>query len=445
MKTKKVVVIGAGPAGLTAAYELASKPGFKVVVLEATDVMGGIARTVNCNGNLMDVGGHRFFTEIPEIEKWWQNMMPVMERERHSRILFDEKFYDYPVKLRFGTLKNMGLTTTLSVGGSFIKSRFYKRKIKSLEDYYINRFGKKMYRMFFEKYTENLWGRHPRDISPEYGMERVNDKISILGLIFGAFKKKEKDTFWYPELGPGQMWETVAEKVKELGGEIKTGAEVIGIKRDSSGKVTSVVYEKDGKKHIEKCDTLVSSMPLADLVGALDSVPKKYQKVANGLPYRDYVIVGVLVKKLKETLNDDWIYVHDRDVKMGRVQIYNNWSPALVKDAKKTVWLGLEYFCNEGDDLWMMADADFEKMAVEELRKIGLIDENEKILDYHVEHQKKAYPAYFDTYAQIDELKKYLGKTRNLYLVGRNGRHQYDNIDIAMKSAFDAVKQIREA
>jgi protoporphyrinogen oxidase len=191
MRTKKVVVIGAGPAGLTAAYELAKKPGFKVVVLEATDAMGGIARTVNCNGNLMDVGGHRFITEIPEIEKWWQEMMPVMERERHSRILFNEKFYDYPVKLKFGTLKNMGLATTLVASGSFIKSKFCKRKVKSLEDYYINRFGKKMYRMFFEKYTENLWGRHPRDISPEYGMERVNDKISILGLIFGAFKRKE--------------------------------------------------------------------------------------------------------------------------------------------------------------------------------------------------------------------------------------------------------------
>ena len=447
---KRVVIIGAGPAGLTAAYELLSRSDdYEVVILEKAKKVGGIARSVDCNGNIMDVGGHRFLTDVPEINNWWKEMLPtVLEQERLSRIYFNQKFYDYPVKLRMETIKNMGIGTTFVVCGSFLKSKFLKRRVESLEDYYIKQFGKKMYQMFFENYTENLWGRHPRDISPEYGMQRVNDKISVIGLlkdmIIGdsAVEDKKKDVFLYPELGPGQMWETVANKVRDMGGKIVLGAEVVGIKRSKKNEVKSVVYKLGEKKRLLKSDYVLSSMPMKDLVMVMDDVPRKYLKIAKELPYRDYMIIGVLVSKLVNAVPDDWVYIHDKNVKMGRVQIYNNWSPSLVRDAEHTVWLGLEYFCNEGDELWRMTDKKFAEMAILELKKIKLIDDNEKILDFHIEREKKAYPAYFGSYPQIDELRCYLDKIPNLFLVGRNGQHRYNNMDHSMMAAIEAVKNI---
>lgn len=439
---RRVIIIGAGAAGLTAAYEILSKdPSFEVIILEESNAVGGIARAVKHNGNLMDVGGHRFFTDIPEIEKWWISMMPLLKCKRLSRIYFNRRFFNYPVKLNFTTVKNMGVKNFCKVCGSFLKSRIIRRPVDSLEDYYINQFGEKMYRMFFERYTENLWGRHPREILPEYGKERVNDKISILSLLSSVFHKKE-DVFWYPKLGPGQMWETVASKVEAMGGKIMFNAKAVEIERDSKNLVSSVIYKKDGRKRKTKCDYVISSMPVKDLVPALTPVvPKRYEKIAAGLPYRDYVIIGILVSKLTKDVQDDWIYVHDKDVKMGRIQVYNNWSPYLVKDKSK-MWLGLEYFCNEGDELWRMSDGDFCKMAASELAKLGLTSDTSEVLDFHVERQKKAYPAYFDTYKQFGELRKYLDKIPNLFLVGRNGQHRYNNIDHSMLSAVIAAKKI---
>lgn len=449
MSRKKVIVIGAGPAGLTSAYELLSRSNdYEVVVLEKTDSIGGIARNVNHNGNIMDIGGHRFFTDIAEVEKWWKNMMPLMEQERVSRIYFNHKFFDYPVKLKIDTVKNMGIGTTLVVCGSFLKSKIARRKVVTLEDYYIRQFGKKMYQMFFEKYTENLWGKHPRDISPEYGMQRVNDNISVSGLLKDMIlnnRKKEnekKDTFLYPKYGPGQMWECVAHKIEEMGGKIVFGADVVELERGNDC-VTGVVCKRKGRKITYSSDYVISSMPLKDLVVSLDNVPKKYVKIANGLPYRDYKIVGVLVKKLKlDNIVDDWIYIHDKSVKMGRVQVYNNWSPYLVKKPKNNVWLGLEYFCNKDDELWNMSDEAFVEMATKELVKLGLINGVSDVIDCHVERQEKAYPAYFGAYDRIGELKDYLGGIKNLYLVGRNGRHEYSNMDYSMLTAFEAVKSI---
>lgn len=496
-KKKTVIIIGAGPAGLTAAYELLDKSEkYNVIVLEESNKIGGISRTVNYKGNRMDMGGHRFFSKVPEVNEWWERMMPtqgalsyddkklkrksnikkggpdpektdcvMLMRNRLSRIFFNQKFFDYPVSLKASTVKNMGIGTTFVVGCSYAKSLVYKRKEKSLEDFYINRFGKKLYSMFFENYTENLWGRHPRDISPEWGAQRVKG-LSITAIIkdiFGkAFNKKGRkvetsliEEFAYPKLGPGQLWEITAKEVKKKGGEIMMNAKVVGVRKNKDNKVTGVIYEnqKDGQRITIKGDYVVSSMPLKDLVLSINDVPRRIIKIARGLPYRDYMTVGVLSKKLAlknetniKTLGnivpDNWVYVHDKNVKMGRFQIYNNWSPYLVKDVENTVWVGLEYFCNEGDELWSMSNDDFARMAIDEMVKIKVIEDKSEIIDYHVERVKKAYPAYFDAYKHIDDIKAYLNEIPNLFCVGRNGQHRYNNLDHSMCTSFEAVKDI---
>lgn len=494
MKKKKVVIIGSGPAGLTAAYELLDKSNkYEVTVLEELNNVGGISRTVNYKGNRMDMGGHRFFSKDERVNEWWEKILPsqgslpkddktlnrtstlteggpnpdktdkvMLRRNRLSRIYFKNKFFDYPISLKFETLKNMGFLTTIEVGFSYLKSVFFKRKEKSLEDFYINRFGKKLYSMFFENYTENLWGRHPSEISPEWGAQRVKG-LSIIAIIkdmFGkVFKKKNRhietsliEEFKYPKLGPGELWEVVAGSVKEKGGTIITEAKVTKITQKDK-MIKSVTYVKDNKEITIKADYFISSMPIKDLINGMNDVPKKINKIATNLPYRDYMTVGVLIPKLNlknETkiktigniVPDNWVYVHDKKVKMGRFQIYNNWSPYLVKDLDHTIWMGLEYFCNEGDNMWNMTDDDFASFGIEEMITMGLIDNKEDVIDYHVERVKKAYPAYFDSYEHIEDVKKYINKIQNLYCVGRNGQHRYNNIDHSMVTSFEAVNNI---
>ena len=492
---KKVIIIGAGPAGLTAAYELLDKSKkFDVVVLEESNTFGGISRTVNYKGNRMDMGGHRFFSKVPEVNEWWEKMLPtqgampkddvklgrtstvnkggpnpektdrvMLRRNRLSRIFFKQKFFDYPVSLKMDTLKNMGIGTTIVVGFSYLKSAIFKRKEKSLEDFYINRFGKKLYSMFFENYTENLWGRHPSQISPEWGAQRVKGLSirAILKDIFGKiFHKKNRkvetsliEEFSYPKLGPGQLWELTAAEIEKKGGVIIKKAKVTKINKNKNNVLTGVSYLKDDKEVEIKGDYVIPSMPIKDLVEEMNDVPSKYLIIATGLPYRDYMTVGVLINKLNlvnktkiktigNIVPDDWVYVHDKSVKMGRFQIYNNWSPYLVKDLNNTVWMGLEYFCNEGDEMWSMSDKAFAKMGVKEMIKMNLIDSEKNVLDTHVERVKKAYPAYFDTYEHIDDLRKYLDKIPNLFCVGRNGQHRYNNLDHSMCTSFEAVRNI---
>lgn len=491
---KKVVIIGAGPAGLTAGFELLKKSkDYQVIILEESDAIGGISRTVRYNGNRMDIGGHRFFSKDSEVTNWWNNLMPLqgapsfddiktgralelnpdgpnpekedtvmLKRRRISRIYYKRKFFDYPVKMNLNTIMNMGLFTTAQAGFSYIFAIIRKLPENSLENFYINRFGRKLYSMFFEGYTEKLWGRHPRDISADWGAQRVKG-LSIVAILKDIFSKilfikpKQVETslieeFSYPKYGPGQLWETAAAKIEKMGGKIIKNARVAKFKTKKN-EFKEVVYIKDGKEYTMPADIVISSMPLKDLAAGIDSIPSKIERIAGGLPYRDFVTVGLLLKKLNlknqtkiKTLNnivpDCWIYVQDTGVKLGRIQIFNNWSPYLVAKPEETVWIGLEYFCRENDEYWNMSPAEWRALGVSELLKMGVISDEKDVMDSHLERVKKAYPAYFDTYKDIDKLTEYLNLFENLYCVGRNGQHRYNNMDHSMATSFAAVRHI---
>lgn len=494
MKTR-VVIIGAGPSGLTAAYELLkSDKEFEVTILEETRDIGGISKTINYKGNRMDMGGHRFFSKVPKVNAWWEAIMPtqgalpmddrilkrqitvvaggadpeltdrvMLRRRRVSRIFFMDKFFDYPISMKKETFLNMGFLNTMSCGFSYLAAMLHKLPENNLENFYINRFGKKLYSMFFEYYTENLWGRHPREIDASWGNQRVKG-LSITAVIKDIFGKifkgnnREVETslieeFAYPKLGPGQLWEIVADEIQKNGGALYKEACVTNVHKNADNIVTGVEYLQNGTAHFLEADIVISSMPLKDLVCGMNDVPADINRIARGLPYRDYMTVGVLVDKLKlknqterrtigNIVPDCWVYVQERAVKMGRFQIYNNWSPYMVADPEHTVWLGLEYFVQEGDSSWTMEDKKFSDMAVQEMIRLGLVDTEKNVLDTHVERVKKAYPAYFDTYNEINTLIDYLKQIPNLYCVGRNGQHRYNNIDHSMCTSFEAVKNI---
>lgn len=461
---KKILIIGAGPSGLTAAYELLSKmKNIEVTILEESKDVGGIAKTVNYKGNRMDIGGHRFFSKDARINEWWQQFSSMPVRKRVSHILFNSKLYDYPITLKPETFINLGFINTLKCGISYFATLFHKLPEDNLENFYINRFGKKLYSLFFEYYTENLWGRHPREIDASWGAQRVKG-LSISTVFkniwkhFVSPKNAPTETslieeFKYPDLGAGELWENVAQKIISLGGTIITNAKVTKLKKNTSNHISSIQYQKGVENITLTGDIIISSMPLCDLIAGINDVPKDVSKIAKGLPYRDYITLGVLAKKLnlknKSNLSpantlipDCWVYVQDRNVKLGRCQIYNNWSPHLVKDVSNTVWIGLEYFVSEKDSLWEMSEKEFSDFAISEMIDLKLIDSPSDILDVHEEKIKKAYPAYFDTYSEINTLVSYLKTFDNLYCVGRNGQHRYNNMDHSMLTSFEAVHNI---
>jgi len=495
---KKVVIIGAGPAGLTAAVELLKEKGkYKVTILEESNSIGGISRTVNHNGNRMDIGGHRFFSKDKDVVKWWNDLLPtqgkkpldykktdrevsvikggpdpdktdkvMLIRNRISRIYYKKKFFDYPVSLKWETIKNMGFFTTMVAGFSYLKSCVFKKDDSSLANFYINRFGKKLYSMFFEGYTEKLWGRDPKDISSDWGAQRVKG-LSIRAVLKDMLRRLNPnhkksganvetsliEEFMYPKYGPGQLWELAAEKIEKQGGIIKKEHRVKNFNL-KDGKIVSVVVETKKGEAVIEGDIFISTMPIKDLINGLPSVPSEISRVANGLPYRDFVTIGVLLDKLNlknktkiKTLGniipDTWLYVQDVGVKLGRIQIFNNWSCYMVKEPENKVWIGLEYFCNEGDDFWKMTDEECLNLAKSELVKMGVIDKDAIIYDSHREKVKKAYPAYFDTYYEMDKIVDYLDEYDNLYCIGRNGQHRYNNMDHSMVTAFETVKNIK--
>ncbi len=469
---KKIVIIGAGPAGLTAAYELLKRDkSYQVILLEEEKEVGGISKTVSHNGNHMDIGGHRFFTKEERVEAIWKEVMPFQEmenafqkdkrdkvfliRNRVSRIFYENKFYDYPVSINMKTILNLGIVRTFTCGFSYLKASLFKKKEKNLEDFYENRFGKKLYSIFFQGYTEKVWGRSPKKISKEWGEQRVKG-ISILACIkdniirLFHLKNKNQETslitrFYYPKHGPGEFYNELAKKVEELGGVIYKNTKVVKFHKKKQ-KIYSVIYLEDGLEKELAADIFISSMPIKDLIEGFHEVPKKVREVAIHLPYRAFVTVGVLVSSLSLKKGKDgkvpdcWLYIQDDSVKLGRVQIFNNWSPYMVKDTEHTFFLGLEYFCDEEDEYFKMSDEEWRDLAKEELKKTGISDS--PILDYHVLRVKKAYPAYFDSYTNFDIVKKYLNSITNLYCIGRNGQHRYNNMDHSMMTAIKCVDVI---
>jgi protoporphyrinogen oxidase len=541
---KTAVLIGAGPAGLTAALELLRRTDIHPIVLEASGEIGGISRTIRYKGNRMDIGGHRFFSKSDRVMEWWMDLMPpalneatdiqetqeisyqgkrrlvtvpahppeepplrglgplqheavdgedgeevlaeemlqeqiahedenlvaplpadpdlvMLIRPRKSRIYYLRKFFDYPIKLTAQTLENLGLLRTIRVGVSYMQSRVSQiTPEKSLEDFLINRFGRELYLTFFKSYTEKVWGTPCDQISAEWGAQRIKGlslttaikhflKKSFSRKSTGDVAQKGTDTslierFMYPKYGPGQLWEHVADQIVAKGGEIRMGWKVDRIHCEGERVVSIEAVNDAGERETISGDYFFSTMPMKELVRALDAeVPAPVREVSEGLEYRDFITVGLLADRLKVQerdgglLKDTWIYVQEPDVLLGRLQIFNNWSPYLVEDPTK-VWIGLEYFCYETDDLWKMADEDLKRFAIAEVAKIGILNA-EDVSDGHVVRVPKTYPAYFGTYNRFDELKAYTDSFENLFLVGRNGMHKYNNQDHSMLTAMTVV------
>lgn len=503
---RTAVIIGAGPAGLTAALELIRHTDVRPVVIEASNTVGGISRTVNFKGYRMDIGGHRFFSKSDWVMDWWQQILPlepgadpkavISYRQRHraatvspagaarahgdkvmllrrrlSRIYFMRKYFDYPLKLDLTTISKLGLLRFARICLSYAWSTFFPRRPEtSLEDFFVNRFGGELYRTFFKSYTEKVWGVPCAEISAQFGAQRIKG-LSLTKVVMHTLKKMAPtkpslgppmtqtsliERFLYPKFGPGQLWEEVTDRVRHRGGEVRflQTAERLRI---VAGRVTEVVIRDlaTGQAYTQAADFVISSMPVKDLVAGLEPPPpENVRAIASQLPYRAFIAVGLLVKRMKTRganaagsesrfPPDNWIYVQEPDVRLGRLQIFNNWSPALVPDASK-VWLGLEYFCTEGDDLWTLPDADMRALAIRELEQIDLIDAGDAI-DATVVRVPKAYPAYFGSYADFGQVRAYLDPIANLFLVGRNGMHRYNNQDHSMLTAKAAVDCIASA
>jgi protoporphyrinogen oxidase len=554
--SKRAVIIGAGPAGLTAALEFLRKTDVKPVVLEATGEIGGISRTIRYKGNRMDIGGHRFFSKSDRVMQWWMDLMPVdaaqdaaevkikyqgkertvavpvdteeepplrgmgplkheghttpakedadvpehshtttvvapaapadadlvmLVRPRKSRIYYLRKFFDYPINLSGTTMANLGPVRMVKIGLSYIASRI--RPIpeeKSLEDFLINRFGRELYLTFFKSYTEKVWGTPCDKISAEWGAQRIKGlslTTAIKHFVRKLFTSKAKtraeldegssdiaqkgtdtsliERFLYPKFGPGQLWEHVADRIVAMGGEIHMGWTVVGLETEVNRVIAVQVKNAAGELRRFEGDYFLSTMPMRDLVRALGSggteVPVNVRDVSEGLEYRDFITVGVLANKLdvvdadatpggSRLIRDTWIYIQEPDVLLGRLQIFNNWSPYMVADPTK-VWIGLEYFCYETDPLWGMPDEALKRFAASELEKIGILKTAE-VLDAHVVRVPKTYPAYFGTYDRFAELRAWTDTFQNLFLVGRNGMHKYNNQDHSMLTAMAVVDGI---
>ena len=530
VQKKTAVIIGAGPAGLTAALEFCRRSSIEPIVLEASDRIGGISCTIRYNGNRIDIGGHRFFSKSDRVMDWWTSLMPIvgenadgefaikyqnqqrtiksapravksngngngsyagsavvadvdsapgtedpdcvmLVRPRKSRIYFLRSFFDYPLSLSGSTLGRLGALRTIKIGFSYIKARLFPRKQENtLEDFLINRFGSELYLTFFKSYTEKVWGVPCEQISAAWGAQRIKGlslRTAVMHFLKKTFSRKKSDPsdikqkgtetslieqFLYPKFGPGQLWEHVADLVQQEGGQLRMGWKVTNLNvetgADNVDRITSVeATTPSGELVTLKGDYFFSTMPIRELLRVIETpIPADIQAISDGLVYRDFITVGLLVDRLLVTepdgspLKDTWIYIQEPDVLVGRLQIFNNWSPYLVADPTK-VWIGLEYFCYDTDPIWNKPDAEIAKFAIAEIAKIGILDPTE-VRDSCVFRVPKTYPAYFGTYERFDEIIRYMDRFENLFLVGRNGMHKYNNQDHSMLTAMASVDNI---
>ncbi len=445
---QKVVIIGGGPAGLTAAYEL-SKQGVKPIVLEKGARVGGIARTEVYRGYRMDIGGHRFFTKVPEVEALWHEILgdDFLVRPRLSRIYYNRKFILYP--LRFAdALSKLGVLQSFLVLMSYFRSKVLPyRNEKTFEEWVSNRFGTRLYRIFFKTYTEKVWGIPCNQLSALWAAQRIQNLSlprAVMGALFGARGAKNVksliEQFHYPRLGPGMLWERAQQLIEQRGGEVHLNADVIQVRHDH-GHATSVVVRSNGREETIEADAIISTMPISELVAKLDPpAPADVRDGAAQLTYRDYFTVGLIVNQ-RDLFPDNWIYIHAPEVKVGRIQNFKNWSPEMVPDQSKT-FLGLEYFCNEGDDLWNMSDEALIQLGTRELETMGLARAAD-VEDGTVIRQLKTYPVYTGEYeSYLERIRGFLDSMPNLQTVGRNGLHMYNNQDHSMLTAMLAVKNL---
>ncbi|PSR24918.1 UDP-galactopyranose mutase [Sulfobacillus thermosulfidooxidans DSM 9293] len=449
----KVVVIGAGPAGLTAAYELALH-GIKVVVFEQDpEYVGGISRTVEYANYRFDIGGHRFFSKSQEINNFWVEMLgdDLLKRQRISRIYYNGKFYDYPLRAS-NAFRNMGLLNTTLCVTDYMKARLSMRKqFLTFEDWVIYHFGRRLYEMFFKTYTEKVWGMKCNEISADWAAQRIKGLNLWNAIKTSVFPNSLKDDeviktlineFYYPKLGPGMLWEKVTKEIKQLGAEVFMGYKVTQIFHKSGLATTVEAKNLDNQVVRLKADKVISTMPLQSLVTALNPAPAfKVIKAAEALRYRDFLTVALIIDS-PDLFPDNWIYIHDPSVKVGRIQNFGNWSPYMVPNSH-TSCLGLEYFCSEGDSLWMMDNENLLHFAERELRKLGLL-QSAKVIDGTVVRVQKAYPVYDDFYENnVQVIVSELARTcTNLQVAGRNGMHRYNNQDHAMMTGLLAARNI---
>ncbi|WP_111765773.1 NAD(P)/FAD-dependent oxidoreductase [Nakamurella deserti] len=450
----RVGIIGAGPAGLTAAHELAVA-GMPAVVLEASDTVGGISRTVERDGWRFDIGGHRFFTKVPAVERFWQHILPDGEfllRPRMSRIYYNGRLFDYPLK-PLNALGNLGLLEAVRCVASYVHVRIRPPADQShFEGWVAARFGWRLYRTFFKTYTEKVWGVPATTIQADWAAQRIKN-LSLLGAIRNAVlpRRSEREIttliseFRYPKLGPGMMWEAARDRVRELGVEVRMQAPVTRIERGPAGVTAlhTTTADADGTSGEDRIPVseVISSMPLSELVSSMSPpAPEAVRQAADDLRYRDFLTVALVVPE-EFSFPDNWIYIHDPQVSVGRIQNFGSWSPYLVKDGRTC--LGLEYFVTEGDALWTSDDDDLIRLAQQELARLGLVPAGSVETGYVV-RQPKAYPVYDDTYQRnVEIIRGWIGTAvPNVHPVGRNGMHRYNNADHSMLTAMLTVENI---
>jgi protoporphyrinogen oxidase len=438
-----VVIIGAGPAGLTAALHLAEL-GVPVVVVEANDRVGGLARTVDYKGFRFDIGGHRFYTKVSSVRELWRRILgaELLRRPRLSRIYFNGVFFDYPLKpLR--ALRGLGIVRSIAIVCSYlaVKIRPVAPEV-SFEDWVTNRFGRRLYRTFFEAYTEKVWGIPCRTISARWAAQRIQSlslRTAITNLFSRTKPKTLIDEFEYPRLGPGMMWEAFAARIESLGGKVLLETRACALRHDA-GTITHVQVESEGRVRELAASHVIATIPLTHLVHSLGDQQPHFAETVSRLKYRDFITVAVIVDR-QDVFPDNWIYIHDPSVRVGRIQNFKNWSPDMVPDASKTC-LGLEYFCTTGDDLWSMSDAELIALARQELGTIGLVDPS-RFVDGHVVRVPHAYPVYDQGYEEaLQSVREYLAGFANLQTIGRNGTHTYNNQDHSMVMGMLAVRNL---